>query len=129
MGNNKSNECYVNFEWIKSQGIYNILINTMDVNHQDCLIKNTIEAKSETEFINNLIAKRSFNTLIVLYGKNYSDKTIEEKYNQLTILGFKNIKVYLGGMFEWLILQDIFGKDEFQTTNIELNILKYKPNY
>ena len=29
-------------------------------------------------------------------------------------------------MFEWLLLQDIYGDDEFPTTTKELDILKYK---
>ena len=31
-------------------------------------------------------------------------------------------------MFEWLLLQDIYGTKEFPTTKKELEILKYKPN-
>jgi hypothetical protein len=31
-------------------------------------------------------------------------------------------------MFEWLLLQDIFGEKEFPTTKKELDVLKYKPN-
>jgi hypothetical protein len=34
----------------------------------------------------------------------------------------------MGGLFEWLMLQDIYGSDEFPTTKKELDILKYKPN-
>jgi hypothetical protein len=29
-------------------------------------------------------------------------------------------------MFEWLLLQDIFGNEEFQTTSREIDLLKYK---
>jgi hypothetical protein len=50
------------------------------------------------------------------------------KYNQLNSLGFYNVYVYTGGLFEWLLLQDIYGEKDFPTTNIELDILKYKPN-
>jgi hypothetical protein len=35
--------------------------------------------------------------------------------------------MYLGGMFEWMLLQDIYGRDEFPTTSKVLDILKYKP--
>ena len=31
-------------------------------------------------------------------------------------------------MFEWLMLQDIYGEKEFPTTKRELDILKYKPH-
>jgi hypothetical protein len=63
---------------------------------------------------------------IVIYGLNASDETIVTKYNQLTSLGFYNVYVYPGGLFEWLLLQDIYGFDTFQTTKKELDILKYK---
>jgi hypothetical protein len=42
-------------------------------------------------------------------------------------LGFKNVRVYPGGMFEWLLLQDIYGAASFPTTSKETDILKYKP--
>jgi len=41
-------------------------------------------------------------------------------------LGFNSVFVYTGGIFEWLLLQDIYGKDEFPTTSEELDILKYR---
>ena len=31
-------------------------------------------------------------------------------------------------MFEWLLLQDIYGEKDFPTTKPEMDILKYKPN-
>jgi len=40
-------------------------------------------------------------------------------------LGFLNIYVYLGGIFEWLLLQDIYGDEEFPTTSKIIDILKY----
>ena len=36
--------------------------------------------------------------------------------------------IYTGGLFEWLMLQDIYGDKEFLTTKKELDILKFKPN-
>jgi len=46
----------------------------------------------------------------------------------LTSLGFYNVYIYIGGIFEWLLLQDIYGEKEFPTTNKELDLLKYKPS-
>ena len=51
---------------------------------------------------------------------------MELSYNQLKQLGFTNIYVYPGGIFEWLCLQDIFGTELFKTKGQELNILKFK---
>ena len=63
---------------------------------------------------------------ITLDWKNNSDKSVEDKYLKLQGLGFTNIYIYPGGMFEWLLLQDIYGEN-FRTTSKELDILKYKP--
>ncbi|HIF15020.1 MAG TPA: hypothetical protein EYQ86_06785 [Bacteroidetes bacterium] len=49
-----------------------------------------------------------------------------EKYRQLVSLGFTQIYIYPGGLFEWLMLQDIYGYDEFPTTKKQLDFLKYK---
>ena len=65
--------------------------------------------------------------MITIYGKNcQEEEKIIKKYKQLQKLGFKNIYIYCGGLFEWLLLQDIYGKDEFPTTIKENDILKYK---
>ena len=62
----------------------------------------------------------------IIHAENCSDGTLIKKYNQLKQLGIKNIYVYIGGLFEWLLLQDIYGKDEFPTTTEIFDILKYK---
>jgi len=46
--------------------------------------------------------------------------------NQLANLGLKNVKVYYGGLFEWLCLQEIYGAELFPTTSQETDLLKYK---
>jgi|TARA_B110000285_G_C14777047_1_gene446716 hypothetical protein len=100
------------------------IINTLLPDEQDCLIKNTINYKLEEKFINDNIKNLSRN--IIIYGKNSNDETVHKKYTQLIQLGFANVFIYTGGMFEWLCLQDIYGSDEFPTTSRELDILKYK---
>ena len=64
---------------------------------------------------------------IIIYGKNANDNKSLEKYQQFISLGFINVYLYCGGLFEWLLLQDIYGEDEFPTTKKELDIIKYKP--
>ena len=49
-----------------------------------------------------------------------------KKQTQLKSLGFSQVYVYIGGMFEWLLLQDIYSQSEFPTTTKELDILKFK---
>ena len=80
----------------------------------------------EVELINNYL-KSNRAVKIVIYGRNSNDELLYKKYQQLVSLGFTNVHAYIGGMFEWLLLQDIYGADEFPTTTKQLDILKYKP--
>jgi len=120
----------INFE--KTQNIINqnyninyIIINTLNHNNQKCLIKNTILAENEETTINYYL-KNNKNINILIYGENCCDKKLIEKVNQLKQLGFNNLYIYIGGLFEWLLLQDIYGEEEFPTTEKCLDILKYK---
>ena len=98
-----------------------LLINTLVLHEQSCLIPNTVNVNMEEKIINENI--KNSNIKIILYGKNNSDKRVEDKYLKLQGLGFTNIYIYPGGMFEWLLLQDIYG-EVFKTTSKELDILK-----
>jgi hypothetical protein len=109
---------------IKNPEIY-LIINTLNPNEQQCLIINTTPVNDEEMLINKFI-KENKSIRIIIYGKNCNDESIDKKYQQLYSLGFYNILVYLGGMFEWLMLQDIYGKDLFPTTKKEVDLLKYK---
>lgn len=103
------------------------IIITLPESKQECLIINTIQAKAETNMLNELL-KQNIDRKIVLYGMNSSDDAIVTKYNQLTKLGFCNVYVYVGGLFEWVLLQDVYGDDSFPTTKKELDILQFKGN-
>lgn len=105
---------------------YNI-INTLVSTEQHCLIKNTISYQSEEKVINEYLNQYDFTPKFVIYGKNANDDTIEKKAKQLLGLGFSDVYLYVGGMFEWLLLQDVYGDDEFPTTSKYLDILFYKP--
>jgi hypothetical protein len=111
---------------IKNPELY-LLINTLSISEQNCLIVNTILAEEEEVIINKFM-KQNKNIRIIIYGKNCNDEMIQRRFQQLLSLGFYNIYVYPGGMFEWLMLQDIYGKELFPTTKKELDFLKYKPN-
>jgi hypothetical protein len=128
MGNSQSIK-KINFEdmqtVIKNAEIY-LIINTLPPTDQNCLIINTILAGEEEVLINRFL-KENKNIRIIIYGKNCNDETVQKKYNQLLSLGFYNIFVYYGGLFEWLLLQDIYGSDEFQTSGKIKDILKLKP--
>jgi len=115
-----------NFEKVQN-AIHNndIIINTLSENEQDCLITGTTNIQDEVILLNNCLKKKK-DTLIIIYGKNNNDNKVITKYNQLRGLGFNNVAIYLGGLFEWLLLQDIYGYDNFSTTSKQLDILKYK---
>ena len=105
-----------------------ILINTLPANEQSCLIRGTISHIEEERIINGLLQQYGLaDKKIIIYGRNSTDETITTKYDQLTNLGFQLIYLYVGGLFEWLMLQDIYGKEEFPTTTYTLDLLKYKP--
>lgn len=105
-----------------------ILVNTLPNTEQICLIPNTLNCSQEESIINDLIANyevRSKN--FIVYGRNTTDQTAIAKCEQLLNVGFHNVYLYQGGIFEWLLLQDVYGVDEFPTTSKFLDLLKFKP--
>lgn len=120
----------INFEdiqtVIKNHEAY-LLINTLPSFEQDCLILNTIPCEKEEDVINRYISTAAY-VKIVVYGRNCNDEKIYQKYKQLLSLGFYNVFIYVGGLFEWLLLQDIYGYEMFQTTTLAKDMLKFKPS-
>ena len=129
---NTHNVQKVNFEDIQ-YAITNpdkyLLINTLPIHEQKCLLPNTISVEKEEAIINSYLRNKHVlgQKNIIIYGKNDNDITIYDKYKQLVKLGFFSVFIYIGGMFEWLLLADIYGSDLFPTTIRELDILKFKP--
>ena len=110
MGNSQSIQ-KINFEdiqYVIKNCEVHILINTLNESEQDCLIKSTVNIHKESELINKFIKIGNKQVKIIIYGRNCNDEKIYEKYNQLSSLGFYNIYIYTGGLFEWLMLQDIY---------------------
>ena len=104
-----------------------LLINTLPNHEQSCLIYKTVHFAAEEQIINDLVNNNKCQNIII-YGKNCNDDSVYKKYNQFIDLGFTNVYLYLGGLFEWLLLQYIYGRDMFKTTSYELDIIKYKSN-
>lgn len=103
-----------------------LLINTLPPSLQHCLIKTTVDIRFEERVVNALIHKKP-DIMIIVYGKNSNDITILHKYDQLVKLGFTNVHIYTGGIFEWMLLHEIYGKDLFKITKYEIDILRYRP--
>lgn len=102
-----------------------VIINTLPTNEQQCLIAGTLAACDEELVINELLNSYSDKT-VVIYGRNSADVSPEKKHKQLVSLGLRDIFVYSGGLFEWLLLQDIYGTGEFKTTSKCVDMLAYR---
>jgi hypothetical protein len=102
------------------------IINTMNISEQACLIYGTLSYDKEEKMINHLIENGDKEHTIIIYGKHSSDESPQKKYNQLIKYGFKQVYIYNGGLFEWLLLQDIYGYKQFPTTKKNADILAYK---
>ena len=141
--NNNSNSItkyYLNFQDIqylikyyqseRNQSIRDpyLLINTLQISDQKCVIPYTLVPEKETEIINSLLSEKKTEEInIIVYGKNCNDFSVFKKQQQLQSLGFTNVFIYLGGMFEWLLLQDSFHSSLFPTTTIEKDLLVFMP--
>lgn len=105
-----------------------VIITTIPAHDQICLIQGTTPIHLEEKVINDLLENYEMKRRkMVIYGKNCLDEQVEKKSKQLVNLGFSEVYVYVGGMFEWLLLQDIYGEDEFPTTTKITDLLKYRP--
>jgi hypothetical protein len=123
MGNQQMNK--VSFQDVQYAQTNNmIIINTLNPNDQSILIFKTVNISNEIKEVELAIQQKRG---ILIYGKNSNDETIYLKYNQISKLG-GSAYVYVGGLFEWLLLQDIYGQDQFKTTSNTLDLLRYKPN-
>ena len=106
-----------------------ILINTLPLNEQTCLIYETINAFTEEKIMNDMMHNIDMpDKPVIIYGKNANDDSVYKKYKQLQNLGIIDICIYTGGLFEWLLLQDIYGSEIFQTTSKCDDFLIFKPD-
>ena len=122
-------ETRVGFEDVKrviqTRGSH-LLINTLSIMEQHCLICSTLAHDREESIINHMMESASMADIVV-YGKHSADETPYAKQKQLKRLGFERVYVYGGGLFEWLLLQDIYGASEFPTTSVCKDLLAYRP--
>lgn len=115
MGNVPPN--LANFEQVQGT-----VISVLGADEQDVLISGTVPCADEIREVERALALR---TRIVIYGRNDHDARIYAKYEQIRQLG-GDPRLYLGGLFEWLLLQDFYGAEQFPTT-AKADLLKYKP--
>jgi len=104
-----------------------VIINTLPANEQNLLIEETLLESTEEKTINQFIEDYEMEDVnIIVYGKNSADGSVWEKHRQLLKLGFREIYIYSGGLFEWLLLQETYGVNEFPTTAKCGDILHYR---
>tara|TARA_B100000401_G_scaffold103107_2_gene66725 strand:+ start:3901 stop:4293 length:393 start_codon:yes stop_codon:yes gene_type:complete len=104
------------------------MICTISSEKEKYVILNTVPISKEESIINDLIVNRQFQKKIIIYGENMYDERIIKKYNQLKTFGFQNCYIYFGGLFEWILLQDVYGTELFPTNSISINgCLDFKP--
>lgn len=118
---------YRDVQYAYSNHVRYMIINTLEPHEQDYLIKNTITIGQEEEII-NLKIKENKAINIIIYGKNATDETVIKKGQQLHALGFSNISIYVGGLFEWALLQDLYDYDNFPTTTKLTDPLRFQPS-
>lgn len=111
-------------QYIQSNDHNLILINTLDPTDQDILILKTIHCQNEVALVNKAMSDKKS---IIVYGYNNNDDRVVDKYNQILKLGHANVSVYVGGLFEWLMLNDIYGSEQFPVTKQCNDFYKYRP--
>ncbi len=116
----------ISFEDVQyAQAIGQLIINTLPAKEQALLISKTVSCEMEIQSVERAILLKE---PILIYGKHCNDETIYVKYDQIKKLGGR-VYLYVGGLFEWLLLQDIYGSEHFQTTSTStVDLLKYKPS-
>lgn len=127
MGSSPSKMTACNYHYVRefTKNRSGILICTLS--NGSCYIPGTTEIEKEEAVINGILKKRAqTQNFIIIYGSNHMDDTVISKYRQLRNMGFRNVYCYLGGMFEWLLLQTVFGLTEFPTIG-DGEILDYNP--
>ena len=103
-----------------------IIIHTLMYDYQDYILPGTVPDTREESIINEMLTRIDIpDKPIVIYGKNARDETPETKAKQLKSLGIHDISVYSGGMFEWLLLNEVYGHTEFPVQiqlQVQMNI-------
>ena len=114
----------ISFEDVQfAQSNGQLIISTLSIKEQSMLISKTVDCDHEIQSVERAIRLKE---PILIYGKHCNDESIYVKYEQIKKLGGK-VYLYVGGLFEWLLLQDIYGTEHFPTTSSNVDLLKYKP--
>lgn len=100
-----------------------LIINVLNDTEQDVLIQGTVPCTEEVVQVEKAIQEKR---VIIIYGRNNHDDKVWIKYTQLKKLGGKP-KVYVGGLFEWILLQELYGNERFPLTSYKFDPYQYSP--
>jgi hypothetical protein len=103
-----------------------LVVSTLLASEQGCLVLGTLAPAMEEQRLNACLKQGEARRSVVVYGRNALDPAPEKKCRQLMGLGFTNVRLYAGGLFEWALLQDIYGTDMFGTTSPCADPLRFK---
>jgi hypothetical protein len=99
-----------------------ILLATPEVDTKGWRIAGTLPPETEEREVNRVI--QAFNASginpkekIVYYGLNAVDKSPDQQVAKLASHGIAG-SVYRGGMFEWLLLREVFGADAYAVSPV-----------
>lgn len=101
------------------------IVSTLPASEQSYLVFNTLAPREEERRLNDCLKKGEADRVIVVYGRNAGDVSAEKKCRQLVGLGFTSVRLYAGGLFEWALLQDIYGTELFPTTSVCVDPLSF----
>lgn len=101
-----------------------LLLAAPSVDTQPWRIHGTLSADEEERQINRLVERGSKNEdrpkHIVYYGLNSTDTSPETQARKLMSHGLE-ASVYRGGLFEWVLLRELFGETVYRLNNIGHN--------
>jgi hypothetical protein len=100
-----------------------LVINVLSEAEQDVLIQGTVSCTDEVAAVEEAIKEKR---VIIVYGRNNHDDRVWLKHAQLKKLGGK-AKVYVGGLFEWILLQELYGNERFPLTSYKFDPYQYSP--
>ena len=100
-----------------------LIINVLNDTEQDVLIQGTVPCTEEVVQVEKAIQEKR---VIIIYGRNNHDDKVWIKHAQLKKLGGK-AKVYVGGLFEWILLQELYGNERFPLTSYKFDPYQYSP--
>ncbi len=103
-----------------------LIVSTLPAGEQSCLVARTLSPGVEEQRLNDCLKRGEAQRPVIVYGRNAVDTTPDKKCKQLAGLGFTSVRLYPGGLFEWALLQDIYGAELFPTTRPCRDPLRFK---